>query len=160
MPHISIHLLCLAFVAGFFAVIIFHQPMLSLLHALGMTPARAYPTGPTAPLGVPLVISLAFWGGVWGIIFVLLSARARFGPRWYIASVLFGAIVVTAVAWFVVAPLKGQAVAAGWNPARMAIGPLVNGAWGLGLACLLHLLDRITPGRAEARDGLQAAGMR
>ena len=43
----------------------------------------------------------------------------------------------TLVAWFVVAPLKGQPVAAGFVPTRMAIGPIVNGAWGLGAGIAL-----------------------
>jgi hypothetical protein len=58
------------------------------------------------------------------------------------AAIIFGAIAPTLVAWFVVAPLKGQALAAGWVPARMAIGPIVNGAWGLGTAIGLCLLGR------------------
>lgn len=151
MPRVSVRLLCIAFVAGFVSVVLFHQPMLSLLHALGITAARAYATRATGPLGVPQVISSAFWGGIWGSIFVLLSARAQRRPRYYIASVLFGAAVLTLVAWIIVAPLKGQPIAAGGNPAHMAVGPLVNGAWGLGLACLLDLLDRIIPGRADAQ---------
>src|SRR5689334_3442777 len=145
MSRIFLRLLGMAFVAGFLAVIVFHQPMLSLLHALGLTPARAYAMRPTPPLGVPQVISSAFWGGIWGMILVLLGARPGTGPRLYVLSVLFGALVLTSVAWFIVAPLKGQPLAAGWIPARMVIGPLVNGAWGLGLALLLDLLDRGLP---------------
>jgi hypothetical protein len=74
----------------------------------------------------------------------------RSGWRFYAASVLFGALVLTGVAWFIVAPLRGQPLAAGGIPARMVIGPLVNGAWGLGLALLLDLLDRALPGKARA----------
>jgi hypothetical protein len=147
----SPRLFCIAFVAGFFAVIVLHQPMLLLLHALGLTPAHAYAMRPTPPLGVPQVISSAFWGGIWGIIFVLLGARPGRGPRLYATSVPFGAIVLTSVAWFIVAPIKGQLLAGGWVPARMAIGPLVNGAWGFGLALLLDVLDRLVPGRARER---------
>jgi hypothetical protein len=140
----------MAFVAGFVAVIVLHQPMLSLLHGIGLTPARAYAIRPTPPLGVPQVVSSAFWGGIWGMIFVALGARPGRGPRHYAASILFGAVALTCVAWFVVAPLKGQPVAAGGHLSRMVIGPLVNGAWGLGLALLLDLLDRIVPGKAAA----------
>jgi hypothetical protein len=153
MSRISLRLLSMAFLAGFLAVFVFHQPMLSLLHAIGLTPARAYAMRPTLPLEVPQVISSAFWGGIWGMIFVALCARPGRGPRHYAASVLFGAVVLTCVAWFVVAPLKGQPIAAGGQPSRMVIGPLVNGAWGLGLAFLLDLLDRIMPGRAEGLRG-------
>jgi hypothetical protein len=141
MSRALFRLLCMAFVAGFFAVLVLHQPMLSLLHAVGLTPASPYSMRPTPPLGAPQVISSAFWGGIWGIIFVAVGARPGRGPRYYAVSVLFGAVVLTGVAWFVVAPLKGQPLAAGLHPTRMVIGPLVNGAWGLGFAFLLDLLD-------------------
>ena len=151
MQRISVRLLCMAFVAGFFAVVVLHQPMLALLHALGLTPARAYAMQQTPPLGVPQVISSAFWGGIWGMIVVSLGARPGRGPWHYAASILFGAVVLTSVAWFIVAPLKGQPVAAGGNPSGMVIGPLVNGAWGLGLALLLDLFNHIVPGRTDVQ---------
>ena len=51
-------------------------------------------------------------------------------------------VLLTLVAWFVVAPLKGTPVAAGWHPSSMAVGPLANGAWGIGTALLLLLFRR------------------
>ena len=59
-----------------------------------------------------------------------------------IASAIFGAIFPTLVAWFLVAPLKGQPMAAGFVPAVMLIGPIVNGAWGLGTGIGLALFGR------------------
>ena len=159
MPRISARLLCIAFVAGSLAVVLFHQPMLSLLHAVGISPARAYATRPTAPLGIPQVISAAFWGGVWGIIFACLGARPGRGPRQYAGAVLFGAIVPTFVAWFIVAPIRGQPVAGGGNLARMMVRPLVNSAWGLGLAFLLDVLDRICPGKTELPQHATPSGL-
>ena len=153
MPRISGRLLCIAFVAGFLAVPLLHQPMLLLLHDIGVTPARAYAMRPTAPIGVPQLISASFWGGVWAMIFVALGARPGRGLPFYVMSVLFGAVILTLVAWIVVAPLKGLPIAAGWQPGRMLIGPLVNGAWGLGVAILLDVLDQLAPGQAEAPGG-------
>jgi len=54
------------------------------------------------------------------------------GARLVAAATIFGAIFPTLVAWFVVAPLKGNPAAGGFVPAAMLIGPIVNGAWGLG----------------------------
>jgi hypothetical protein len=48
-----------------------------------------------------------------------------------------GAIGPTLVAWFIVAPLKGQPAAAGWELPRMITGLIINGAWGLGTALLI-----------------------
>jgi len=133
----------LAFVAGFLSVLLFHQGMLALLHTVNFTPISPYPTKPTQPFGVPQIWSSAFWGGVWGLIFAAISPRFRQDKSYWVIALLFGAIAVTLVAWFLVAPLKNQPIAGGWKPATMATGLLVNGAWGVGTAWLLRLFNRI-----------------
>jgi hypothetical protein len=130
--------LAVGFIAGVLAVFIFHQGALVLLHALGLTPAAAYSLSPTRPWGIPQVVSLAFWGGVWGVLLAAALARLD-GARLVVAATVFGAILPTLVAWFVVAPLKGQPMAAGGVPMAMAIGPIVNAAWGLGAGIGLAL---------------------
>jgi hypothetical protein len=81
------------------------------------------------------------WGGVWGV--VLAAALARLdGARLLIAALVFGAVFPTLVAWFLVAPVKGQPIAAGFAPMAMLIGPIVNGAWGLGTGIGLALFGR------------------
>jgi len=127
----------LAFAAGFLAVPFFHQPMLALLGAVGVTSAVPYVTHPIPPLGVPRILSQAFWGGIWGIVFLLVSPRFPRGMGYWITAVLFGALALSLVAWFVVAPLKGLPVAGGSRPAAIATALLVNGAWGSGTALLL-----------------------
>jgi len=133
----------LAFVAGFFAVLIFHQGMLALLHAVNFTPRGPFPTTPIPPFGIPQIWSLAFWGGVWGIVFAAIFPRLRQDTRYWITALLFSAIAPTLVAWFVVAPLKNQPIAGDFQPATILTGLLVNGAWGIGTALLLALLLRL-----------------
>ena len=129
----------LGFVAGFLATITFHQIALELLHLGGLTPRGAWSMKPVPPFGVPSVISLSFWGGVWGIILVLIFARVS-GAAYWIGSIIFGAILPTLVAAFVVAPLKHQPMP---HTAAMAvIGLTVNGAWGLGTAVFYRLFSR------------------
>jgi hypothetical protein len=139
----------LAFVAGFLAVPVFHQPMLALLHALGVTPATPYVMRPLPPFGAPQVLSQSFWGGVWGIVFALVAPRFPRGAGYWVAAVLFGAFALSLVAWFVVAPIKGLPVAGGGRPAAIATSLLVNGAWGFGTALLL-LAARKAAGRARS----------
>lgn len=140
--------LVVGFVSGALAVLIFHQPALGLLHALDLTKASPYSMQATHPWGIPQVWSYAFWGGVWGI--ALAAALGRLdGPAMVVVATLFGAVLPTLVAWFVVAPLKGQPVAAGGVPTAMAIGPIVNAAWGLGTGLGLAVLGRTHPARAE-----------
>ncbi len=132
----------LGFVAGFVATLVFHQVALALLHAAHVVPNPAWSLRPVPPFGVPSVISLSFWGGVWGAIMIPIIDRRR-GGAYYLFAILFGAIAPTLVAWFVVAPLKHQPVAGGWKPARMMIGLIVNGAWGLGTALFYRLLEKM-----------------
>jgi hypothetical protein len=133
--------LVFGFAAGFVSVLIFHQLMLGLLHLLGVTPAVPYRFAPVPPFGVPAVISSAFWGGLWGILFALVEPSfPRSSGGYWLAALLFGAIPLVLVAWFIAAPLKGLPAAGGWRPAGIATGLLVNGAWGVGTAVFLRLL--------------------
>jgi hypothetical protein len=129
-------LLALGFIAGFLATLTLHQITIGLLAAAGTIPNGPYSMRPVPPLGVPSVLNLAFWGGVWGCVWALVADRPpRNLPLW-LAGLIFGAVAPTLFGWFVVAPLKGQPVAQGFNLARMWIGPLVNGMWGLGTALI------------------------
>jgi hypothetical protein len=77
---------------------------------------------------------------------VLAATLARLdGARLLLAALVFGAIFPTLVAWFIVAPLKGQPVAGGFVPAAMAVGLVLNGAWGLGTGIGLALFGRSGP---------------
>ena len=132
----------LGFLAGVLSTLIFHQITIGILNSAGFVPSAPYSLRPIPPLGVPAVLNLAFWGGLWGIIWALVAEhQPRRWPSW-LAGFLIGAILPTLVGWFVVAPLKGLPVAQGFSPARMWIGPLVNGIWGLGTAAVLEFLGR------------------
>ena len=139
---ISIRELVLGFVAGFIAVLLFHQPALNLLSHAGLVKAGTYNFAPVGPLHVPQVLSLSFWGGVWGVLFAIVQTRFPRGARYWLCALLFGALLPTLVAWFVVAPMKGQPLAAGWHASRMLTGLIVNGAWGIGTAILYTLGNR------------------
>jgi hypothetical protein len=128
-----------AFLAGFVAVLTFHQGVLWLFHAMHQTDHTPWVMKGVPPFGVPAVISLAFWGGVWGVIMILAIARVR-GIGYWLAAIVFGAILPTLVAAFVVAPLKGQSMAGGGHSGKMLVfGLCVNGAWGLGTAIFYRL---------------------
>lgn len=128
----------LGFIAGFAAVPAFHQLALSLLHAGGLVGVAPFSLRPTAPFGVPAIWSAAFWGGVWGLVFVALERYFGRGLRFAISGIVFGALALTAVAWLVVFPLKGLPLAGGWTFPGIIVGPCVNGAWGLGVVLFLR----------------------
>src|SRR5262245_6704591 len=130
-----------AFIAGFLSTLVFHQGMLSLLWLAGAVPRTPYSMAPTSPLGVPAVISLAFWGGVWGVALWPLLRNAP-GPAYWLRAPVLGALLPSLVALFVVMPLKGMPVAGGWSPAIIAGALLLNGAWGIGVALLMRAARR------------------
>ena len=129
------------FFAGFLATLTFHQLALEVLHVLHIFPVPAYNMTPVPPLGVPSVISLAFWGGVWGIPFALiLPPPAQSGVFVWLAFIVLGAIFPTAAFWWLVLPLKGHPAGYGFHYPGVIIGPIVNAAWGLGTAVFLCLM--------------------
>jgi hypothetical protein len=129
-----------AFAAGFISTLTFHQGLLGLLFLSGVASRAPFNLEPAGPLGVPSVISLAFWGGVWGVALWPLL-RTRRGTAFWAGSVLLGAIGPSLVALFVVMPLHGQPPAAGWNPNVIVGALLVNAAWGLGYGLLMRCLQ-------------------
>lgn len=130
----------MGFAAAFFATLVFHQAGLYLLHLLGITQAVPWSLKPVPPFGVPQVISLAFWGGIWGILFVLAEPWLGRGPGGYwTGAIVFGAVFPTLVAWFVVLPLKGHPAGMGFHFPAVLVGPIVNGLWGLGTVLFLSL---------------------
>jgi len=127
------------FIAGFLATLIFHQLTLAVLWLVGIAPFKPFPMGGTHPFGVPAVFSLAFWGGIWGILFSLIEGRFSRRSYW-LTAFLFGAIFPTLVALFVVLPLKGKPMAGGWHVPLLVTAFLINGAWGVGTGVILRIL--------------------
>ncbi|MDB5374844.1 MAG: hypothetical protein JWP04_3486 [Belnapia sp.] len=132
----------LGFVAGFVAVLVFHQGTAFLLNHFGNEiPAVVNALGRTnppfnmtavPPFGVPLVGTQAFWGGVWGAVMALILVRLR--PPALLFGFVFGALALTIVAVTLVPALKGLP---GWSGAIPWRGLLYNGAWGWGTALML-----------------------
>ena len=132
----------LGFIAAALSVLTFHQGMWALLHLLnppnlGMPPA--YPLDPVPPLGVPLVLDLAFWGGLYGLAFGLLAPRFTW-PLW-LCGLLTG-IIASLVGIFIVPAIKGQPVGEGWLLTNWLRLFLINGCWGLGVGLIFPLLAR------------------
>lgn len=136
--------LFISFVAGFISVLLMHQGVLTILNGVGFIPVAPYSLEPTQPLGVPAVISSAFFGGLWGIVLSLIVLRIKRPTRFWVSSLLFGALVPTSVFLFVVLPVKGGPIAGGWQLNLIATGIMVNAAWGFGVALVLQWLPKST----------------
>lgn len=130
-----------AFIAGFLATLLFHQGVLAAFYAAGLVGSPAWNMSGVPPFGVPVVISLAFWGGLWGILLWWLI-RSAVGAAYWLKALLIGAIGPSAVALLIVFPLKGLPILGGPD-GKIIIGALIlNAAWGLGVALIMRLLAR------------------
>ena len=127
------------FVAGFLATLTFHQVFIWLLHQAGIAPFSPYNMAAVPPWGIPAVISLALWGGVWGIVFAGISKGFRHHKGFWVSAFLFGAIFPSLVALLVVAPLKGLPLGGGWHWPLLVTAFLANGAWGFGTGAFIDL---------------------
>lgn len=145
--HVTPLNLAWGFLAGFMATLIFHQLTATLLWKMGMAPGPPFQLAPQPPFGVPAVISLAFWGGVWGTLFAAVDRRFPRGSGYWLAAIICGAILPSLVALLIVVPLKGGLVGAGWMPKIWLYAFIVNGVWGLGTGLILQALRRLSSTR-------------
>jgi hypothetical protein len=144
-PSISVSTLVMAFIAGALAVPVFHQIVLLLLYLSGIVPFAPFSFAPTKPFGVPNLLSISFWGGVWGVVFQLTLPRWFSGTAYWIAAIVAGGVALTLVFMFVVWPLKFGGLPPGMV-GLFIIGFILNAAWGLGWALFLALFRRLRPG--------------
>ncbi len=147
----SLNRLLVGFIAGFLATLIFHQLTLALFRGMGVAAFLPYSWTPTEPFGIPAVLSLSFWGGVWGIIFALIHSRFPRGAGSWAAAFLFGAVVPSLVALLVVLPLKGRPMGGGWQLSLLLVAFFANGAWGIGTGVFLKALKGWSGGSHGAR---------
>jgi hypothetical protein len=135
----------LGFVAAAISVLTFHQGMIGLLHVLdlpNLATGMPYPTDAVPPLGVPRILDLCFWGGLYGLVFGLLAPRFTW-PMW-LCGIITG-IIAALVGMFIVPAIKGLPVGAGWVLTNWIRGLLINGSFGLGLGLIFPLLARRAP---------------
>ena len=127
--------LVLGFIAGALAVVTFHQVMVFLLSTVGLIQSRVYVMRGVPPFGVPTLLNQMFWGGLWGLLFAAIADTL---PSWPLGLLgfTFGVLGPVLTSWFVVAPLKGTPIVAGWVPQRMLAGLLINGCWGIGMVLI------------------------
>jgi hypothetical protein len=137
------------FVAGALGVLVFQFGLSAILYAAGLFPNQPYSMNPVPPFGVPQVVSFAFWGGLWGIVLALILRNAQSEAAYWLTAILFGGIIVSAVLLFIVFPLKGRPIAAGWDVNALARIFTVHAVFGLGTAVFLRFLSKP---RALKRD--------
>lgn len=129
--------LCLGFLAGALSHLICQGGLGSVLYAAHLVPALPWSLMPVPPLGVPKSLSLAFWAGLWGLVYAVLERRltALFG--WWAGGLVFG-LAPLVVYWFVVLPLKGLGVGGGFHLAMVPIEIAFHVVFGIGTAIIFR----------------------
>ena len=130
----------IGFIAGFFATILFHQEFLEFLFQLHIIPKKPFSMTPTAPFGVPSFISLSFFGGIWGIVGVLIFRKYIEQKKFWLFLTVFGGIFPPLVAILVVFPAKHMDVNSMLSLKFILMMLLVNAIWGFGTACITKIL--------------------
>jgi hypothetical protein len=124
-------------VAGALSVLLFHQTSLQILFWIGLAPQAAFRLGHVPPFNMPMVVSVTFWGAVYGAIFGLVSRRLPGRIYWY--GLPLG-VCAMLLAWFIFLPLKGVPVAFGGDLGPMLRSAMAYCLWGVGVTVLLPLL--------------------
>ena len=147
MPPPQIRAL-LGFIAAVISVLTFHQGMWAALHSLalpGLTMPPPYPTDPIPPWGIPRIVNLCFWGGLYGVVFGLILPRLT-APLWLCGLGL--GIIAALVGLLVVPAIKGLPVGSGWILLNWVRSFLINGFWGIGVGLIVPLVLARVPQRA------------
>jgi len=104
MDGFSVKSLAIGFIAGAIAVVTVHEIIDFILYSAGVFPRVPWSMQPSAMTGVPQIISDMFWGGIWGIIFVLLySVIPGSGPT--VKGLIFGIVGPAIIGVFILVPL-------------------------------------------------------
>jgi len=125
-------------VAGAIAMLMFHQVTLQVFFWCGWTAQAAFRIAHVPPFNIPMVVSITFWGAVYGGIFGWFAPRM---PGSLIVRGLLAGVFATLMAWFIVRPIAGYDIAFGWASGPMLRSAVANLMWGFGVALILPMLN-------------------
>ena len=80
-----------AFAAGFVSTLVFHQGLFTVFYLAAVVPRAPYDLRAVPPLAIPAVISLAFWGGAWGMAIWPILRNVN-GPAYWARALVISAI--------------------------------------------------------------------
>jgi len=139
---ISLKSLAFGFIAGAIAVVTVHEIIDLILNKAGVFPRVPWSMEPSAVTGVPQIVSDMFWGGVWGIVFVLLYAFIPGGSP-ALKGLIFGVLGPAILGVFILVPLiTGRfPLFFDFDPKLVGSVLLILAGFGAGMGWLYGLLD-------------------
>ncbi|MDQ2778323.1 MAG: hypothetical protein M3Y32_02065 [Pseudomonadota bacterium] len=118
----------------------FHQLVIWLLSFVLPFPFKPWNLHANS-YGMPSVLALAFWAGVWAIPLCLIVRSMPRLRAWAVGAVL-GGVVPSLWGFTVLAAIKGQPLFAKGNLGLIAIVLFINAVWGLGTVVVYRWLQR------------------
>ena len=134
----------LAFIAGFLATVLFHQTAIWLLTLVLPFPFTPWNMA-TNDYGLPRVVALALWAGVWAVPLCLLI-RARPALPAMATGAVLGSLIPSLWGWTVIAAMRGGPLFAGGNTRVILTVLFINAVWGAATVWLFTLLGGRRPG--------------
>ena len=129
--------LMLGFLAGALSYLLFQGAFGSILYLADLIPALPWNLMPVPPIGLPKSLSLGFWAGLWGLVYVSVEPRLSARLGWCMGGLVFGLAPLT-IYWFVALPLKGLGVGGGFQSAMVPIEVGFHAVFGFGVAILFR----------------------
>lgn len=136
------NLIFIGFIAGFISTIVFHQGILEILFQFGIIPKAPYSMTPTKPFAIPAFISLAFWGGIWGIIPAVIFKHNSVKFAYWLKLFIFGGVFPPLYAALIVFPLKG--IAMNYTPPTIFLMFMINAIWGVGTGVVIQICRKFS----------------
>lgn len=132
--------LILGFVSAALAVVTVHQSIILLLNKAGVLPNEPWSLKPVPPLGVPAIVNGMFWGGLWGVVYVLLRDALPPDEAWE-KGWLFG-LLVALISNFTLLPIiKGSPPFMGGDVKKIAGVLIVLSGFGIATAVIYDALS-------------------
>jgi hypothetical protein len=145
MKDVSVKNLILGFVAGAIAVVTVHEIVNFVLLQAGVFPRVPWSMEPAAMTGLPQIVSDAFWGGLWGVLFALIVDSIP-GGSFTIKGLIFGIVGPAIIGVFILVPLiTGRfPLFFGGDPKLIGSVLLILAAFGAGMGWLYGLFTSRT----------------
>ena len=121
------------FLAAAISVVLVHQVIVFILNKLGLWPAKAYSTAPIGQVPVPTIVNSIFWGGMWGVVYVLTRHLLPDLPL-VAQGALFGLLMLVFSNSLAVPLLKGQPIFFGFDFKKILAVALILSCFGAGMA--------------------------
>ena len=148
------------FIAGALATLIFHQGLYALMQ-MGGLPLQGKPWSmvpDAAAYGLPRLLNLMFWSGLWGLLFAYLYHQLPSRMGW-LKGLIFGMVFPMLLgSWVIVAAIKGVPLFSGafakggFNVMALRNGFVLNGvAFGIGLGIIYPLVARMMSGGTRSK---------